>query len=306
MSFSYRLTLLMLSIGVLCAGAPAAGKGGAAKKGKSMEGSATPYALKIKCNDSYVAGFPLLVALEVSNISKNHHTDLPIFDLFLVPGSVEFVLRGGGHEWTWPSRHRPRSDEPGLTEFPPGKAWLAMQDLSELHPDIPPGHYKLSASMMFPGELVEAPAVAFEVSAPTNEDRAIATRLLATNSKNKRSWLELVTRNPSAWSAQGLSAAAHATLDYYLYLQEVESSGQPLASRRPNETDRFAHGALEAEAAVLRLELLYAAGRPEAPGIEAAVLERWPGLAWRVEKIRAGAGLLNGLHAYPHRKPDGK
>ena len=306
MSFPHRSTLLVLSIAVLCTAASAAGKGGDAKKGKSMEESTTHYALKITSNHSYVAGFPLLVAVEIRNVSVNCYDMFPVFDIFRVPGPMEFVLRGGGHEWTWPSAQRPDSDDPGITEFPPGKAWLAMQDLSERHPDIPPGHYQLSASMMFPGEFVEAPAVAFEVRAPTKEDRAIATKLLSTNSDNKRSWLELVTENPSAWSAQGLSAAAHATLDYYLYLQEVESSGRPLASRRPNETDRFAHGALEAEAAVLRLELLYAAGRPEAPGIEAVVLERWPGLAWRVEKIRAGRGLLNRLHSYPHRTPNGK
>jgi hypothetical protein len=304
MRLVHRGTLIALATAFLWVAAPAAGKGGSAKKAKSMGESTTFYSLKLICNASYLAGFPLLVAAEVRNVSATHYDNIPVFDLFSVPGPVAFALRGEGREWTWPVRRWPRSDEPGLTEFGPGKAWLALQELSELHPDIPPGHYQLTASIMFPGELVEAAPVAFEVRAASKEDLKIAARLRADNVERKHSWLELVRRNPTVVSGEGLSATAQAQVDYYLYLHHVALSVQPLASLRPDETDRFAHGSLEAEAAVLRLEILHAAGRPEAAGVEAAVLERWPGLVWRVGKIRTGGGTLAWLrasHASPRR-----
>ena len=46
---------------------------------------------------------------------------------------------------------------------------------------------------------------------------------------------------------------------------------------------------------MLRLEILAAAKRPEAAGITRAVLERWPGLGWRVEEIESGRGFLPDL-----------
>jgi len=55
---------------------------------------------------------------------------------------------------------------------------------------------------------------------------------------------------------------------------------------------QFGKGVLEGEAALLRLEILHAASRPEAAGVEAAILERWPGFTWWVEQIRNGHGPL--------------
>ncbi len=46
-----------------------------------------------------------------------------------------------------------------------------------------------------------------------------------------------------------------------------------------------------------RLEIVRAAGKPEADGVEAAVLERWPALAWWVEQIKEHAGPLARLRA---------
>jgi hypothetical protein len=63
----------------------------------------------------------------------------------------------------------------------------------------------------------------------------------------------------------------------------------------PETPWQFGKGILEGQAALFRLEILYAAGRPEAPGVEMAIVERWPGLAWWIAQIRNGRGPLTNL-----------
>lgn len=92
-----------------------------------------------------------------------------------------------------------------------------------------------------------------------------------------------------------LSATARAHLAYYLYLHRVAYGPLGVAALDPEEPWKFAHGVLESEAALVRLEILRAAHKPEAEGVEKAVLERWPGLAWRVEEIHNNQGMLTVL-----------
>lgn len=271
------------------------------QKGKIMNDTKDPYTLTLICDRTHLAGFPLLVAVELRNVS-NTFTTLPFFDLFTVPSPVSFVARGGGHEWTWEEMSRPierRSDDGLLgVSFGPGKVWFALQDLSEVHPDIPPGHYDLSAEVRFSGTLVRSALMPIEILAPSKEDRAIATRLRATNDNKgsswhaASSWQAFVLDNWSTPDIHELSPAGRAGLAYYLYLHRAAYGPLSIAALDPEEPWKWGHGVLEAEAAVVRLEILHAAKKPEAVGIEAAILERWPGLAWRVEKIHKKEGFL--------------
>jgi hypothetical protein len=114
-----------------------------------------------------------------------------------------------------------------------------------------------------------------------------------------------VRENWSTPDLTGLSPAARTDvahhLAYYLYLHRAAYGPTPVAALDPQEPSRFAHGVLEGEAALLRLEILKAAGKPEAEGIEKAILERWPGLSWRVEEIQRGGAPHGASHLLGRR-----
>jgi len=102
-----------------------------------MDAQPGPITLTVSCDDEYLAGFPMLVAVELRNVATNLFQPFEPFEFFNGPGPVEFVLRGGGREWTWPRKSRSMEGEPNWVDFGPGKAFLALQDLSELHPEAP-------------------------------------------------------------------------------------------------------------------------------------------------------------------------
>jgi hypothetical protein len=290
---AFRCTVAVAVVAAACAHAN--GARSARQKGKTMHESESPITLTVAAEPHYLAGFPLLVAVELRNVSPGVHRLLPYFGLFTVPGPVSFKLEGGGHEWTWKEKAPGMEGGPEGVDFGPGKAWWTLQDLGELHPDLPPGHYQLSATVLFPGHAATAAPVPIEIQAASAEDRAIATRLRATNDAGKPSWQAFARENWSTPELDGLSPGARQALAYYLYLHRAAYGPRAIAALDPQEPWQLGHGVLEAEAGVLRLEILRAAGKPEAAGIEAAVLERWPGLAWRVEEIQEGGGLLTRL-----------
>ena len=259
-----------------------------------------PVRLALTCDKTYLAGFPLLVAVDLHKVDNSFEL-FPFFNLFTVPGPIAFKLRGEGREWTWATmsgRSHRTDDEPEGMEFGPGKRWYTLQDLSELHPDIPPGKYELSAEAVFMGYTARSEAARIEILADSKEDRAIASKLRATKDDKDSSfhaaspWQAFVEDNWSTPVTHGLSPAGRAQLAYYLYLHWAAYGPQPIAELDPEAPRKWGHGVLEAEAAVVRLEILHAGKKPEAAGVEAALLERWPGLAWRVENIHRNEGFL--------------
>lgn len=260
-----------------------------------MDANPGPITLTVSCDHEYLAGFPMLVAVELRNVATNLFQPFEPFEFFNGPGPVEFILRGGAREWTWPRRSRSMEGEPNWVEFGPGKAFLALQDLSELHPDIPPGHYELFARARFGGGVAPSATASCQIRAPSEKDRAAATKLRASNKNKEPSWRAFARQNWSTPDTTSLSASARVHLAYYLYLHRVTYGPVSIAALDPEEPWKFAHGVLESEAALVRLEILRAAHKPEADGVERAVLERWPGLAWRVEELHVNQGLLTVL-----------
>lgn len=268
---------------------------GRAKKGKAMGEKPHSFTLKITCDRTYLAGFPILVEVEVRNVDPHLITGIPYFDMFTVPGPVRFALSGGDRQWTWEPKIRRSESGPDGIDFGPGQVWTALQDLSELHPDIPPGHYQLAASMSFPGELVEAKVVPLHIAPASKEDKASVAKLRARIESETPSWSAFVRHNWSTPSAAGLSAAAHSRLAFHLFLHRAAYGPKAVGALDPEIPWQFGKGVLEGQAALSRLEILYAAGRPEASGVEMATKERWPGLAWWIAQIRSGHGPLTSL-----------
>ena len=282
----------VLTVACLASATHAAAKRDGLKKADTTDEIEHNFTLRLYAEKSYFTGFPFVVAVEVRNVSPTLHDLLPYFDLLTDPGSAEFELRGEGRELTWRARTDVLDDEPVGMEFGPGQAWFALQDLSNQHPDIPPGHYQLTASITFPGEHIKSAPARVEVVAPSKTDHAIATRLRSTNRDNVPSWRAFIASNWSTPDTHGLSADGLRRLGLYLYLHKVACGPRPVSALDPEEPWKFGHGLLESEAALYRLEILRAAKKPQEEGIAAAILERWPARARSVEKIRRDLGFL--------------
>ena len=265
------------------------------RKERAMSDKPGPITLTVTCQHDYLAGFPFLVSVELRNVSANVFELLPPYTLFNPGGPITLTLRGAGREWTWPAKPRRMEGEPGGIEFRPGSAWLALQDLSELHPDIPAGHYELTATAIFSGDVARSATVAFQIRPASHHDHEIAAKLRAANAAKVSSWRAFVQDNWTTPDTTGLSADARAQLAYYLFLHRAAYGPTAVPALDPGAVEKLGRGILEPEAAVLRLEILAAAKRPEAAGITRAVLERWPGLGWRVDEIHSGRGFLTDL-----------
>lgn len=255
-----------------------------------------PLALSVECFPDYASGLPMLVAVEVRNTSSNQtYLNFREFDLFSGPGPVTYTLRGGMREWTWPARP-PRQENPPGIPFAPGQAWRALYDLSELHVGIAPGDYQLTASIEVGGDRANADPVPLKIHAAVPKDVEIAWRLRGAG--DDRSWRSFVRDSWSTPEIGGLSEEAHSRLAYYLYLHRVAYGPRPLADLDPDEPRGFGQGPLESEAEVLQVEILQAAQQSNAEAEEAAVVQRWPGVAWRMERIHRGLGLLTLLRTF--------
>jgi len=259
-----------------------------------MDDPTPAYQLSLACEGSYDAGLPFLVAVELANVSPNQVDLLPFFDLFTSPCPVSFVLRGDGREWSWTGKFPRRDDEPTGLSFGPGSRWPALVDLSERHPELPPGQYSLAAEVLFSGTLARSEPSLVEIRELPESDREPVARLRSPQGEAS-SWRAFLTSNWGTPDTNGLSEQARRGLALHTYLHQVAYGPLPIAALDPAGPHRFAHGILESWTTLLRLEILLAAGRPEAEGIELALLERWPALAWWVAQVHAGSGVLRRL-----------
>jgi len=256
-----------------------------------MDETTPAYQLSLACEPSYGSGLPFLVSIELANVSRNEIELLPFFDLFTFPSPVSFVLRGDGREWNWPGRFPRRDDEPTGVELRPGASWPALVDLSENHPDLPPGHYALEAEILFSGTLARTAPCPVEIRDLSPSDHEHLARLRLAHG-GVSSWRAFLTDNWRTPDPSALSDLARSGLAFHTYLHHVAYGPTPIGALDPTGPNRFARGILESWATLMRLEILLAAGRPEAEGIELALLERWPGFSWWVTQVHAGAGIL--------------
>ncbi len=271
--------------------------------------------LRLEVFPEYRVGFPTIVAVTCYNPTPYRtYYHLPSMDLWTAPGPVAFTLVAeDGRRIDIPAVAS-REDDGFLGRFTlaPGASRRMLVDISNRTCRVSPGRYKLEARYrLFKGSATAQP-VSITLVEPDEQDAAIAARLRVQNDLQESSWGHFIlynwrtiyTRPPVPWDeivslravdASALSEAGREALALHLFLHRAVYGPRGVAALNPRVTETFARGPLEGEAALLRLEILTARNDPAAPVERAAILERFPELAWRVEEIETGCGRLADL-----------
>jgi len=268
--------------------------------------------IRVEVFSEYLIGFPYVISIVCYNPSdKAEFYNLPEVNLLSAPGPVAFTLiDADGNRLELPAASTKTGEGPsvGFT-LSPGASRRMLFDLSNLNVQPDPREYTLEASYTWQHGSSEAPPETVTFIDPSSEDSTIAAILRSHTDSEKAlwshflryNWRTIYTRRAApkkevakerAVDASGLSEKGRQALAFYLFLHRSTYGPGSVAELRPSQTDAFAEGPLEAEAAVLRYEILVARDDPSTSAERKKILEQFPGLEWRVEKVDNGNGRL--------------
>lgn len=265
-----------------------------------MGEQSTELSLRLQMASHYVLGLPFFVELTLSNETEgSEYYDLLSCDPLAPPFPVEFTFTAGDADVTLPAKSS-TAGEAGRRGFDlvPGEARTFVVDLSELEPNLAPGAWQCQGRWVMRHERPRSAPVSVVVVAADSADLALLGRLRVGGGAQFPSWANFIKSRVAleAESAlQGLSEQASRALVPYLILHEVVHGPEPLATFPPELLSQYREGPWASEAAVLSHELQWARHAPDLPQREDDLLRHWPGLSFRVERIKAGAGRLTML-----------
>jgi hypothetical protein len=265
--------------------------------------------------DEYLEGFPMIFAVTVYN-STEHVTyyGLPPFGLLSMSPPLQIVLRKeDGTEYVYEERSVEQDKIPGQGfKLEPGDRRRVLFDLGNLPPQLEAGSYRMKVRLISERRRSAAEPAPVQVREPDPADSSTAALLRTINDEDEPGWAVFIrynwhtiyTRRPApkkevaegrAVDASGLSEEGREALALHLFLHRATYGPGEVAELDPGDTEAFARGPLEGEAAVLRYEILVARDDPAAEKKRKEILEQFPGLQWRVEAIENGNGWLRRL-----------
>jgi len=260
--------------------------------------------LEIEAPAVGVIGAPIMVAVTVTNPTPQRtYYALPPIEWFAVPPPVEFVLTGPGVDAEpveLPVRLVDVHEGPprGMA-LRPGQSHRALLDLSELHPPLHAGRWRLGARYRArPLPPVAAAEVEVEVVEPTTASAKALAALRRRHDGREPSWNAVLLTNFREIEDDelvDLDPPSRAAIALHLWLHRAVYGPTPVVALDPSTLTSFATGPLEGEAAALSHEILAARSDPGAVALAAAIVARWPGLEWRIEDDLAGRGLVRTL-----------
>lgn len=247
----------------------------------------TELTLRVVAPATATAGLPLFVEVTLANDTEaSDYYGLMPCDPWSPPFPVEFTFSGEGGDVRLPARSGAST---GATragfDLSPADARTFVLDLSLLRTEVPPGVWRLAARWVMRHEQPRSPDVTITVNDADAPDQPLL----------QRSWAELVLdRNAVEDEAlRRLSEPARRALLPYLILHEAVHGPQPLSQFSSDVlSSAYLPPTWASEAGVLTYELLSARAAPDVAARRAALLVRWPGVAFRLEEIDRGAGLL--------------
>lgn len=261
--------------------------------------------LRVEAPAVVVIGAPIWLSVTVANPRPERtYGTLPPVERFAVPPPVELVLTElaapDGNAVALPVKRAEVGEGPprgmGLR---PGEARAALYDLSELHPPLRPGRWRLGARYHAPPlPPSPAPPVELHAIAPSEASARALAALRSRGGGLEPSWGALLLDHPFTIEDEALAdldAESRAAVAMHLWLHRAIHGPTPVAALDPAGPASFGAGVLEGEAAVLTHELLAARHDPGAAALAATIVARWPGLRWRIEDDLAGHGLVQTL-----------
>jgi len=262
-------------------------------------------AIAVKAEAQYVLGYPILVAVILHNDSTDtDFLNLPELGLLVPIDSLAAVIQSVdgissvrlGPSFTFRDRDLFR------TELMAGEAKRMVIDLSEFGQTLSPGKYQLSLSI-FDGPNVSRSSspVSVEFIEPSIAERTEAGRLrrlgLRASVVDSDSWKPFLTSNWNTVSLeQTLSEKSAHQLALHLCLHRAAYGPVPLERLTSDVLRELQGPVLSAEAVLLEYEILIARGsKTEIEATRSRLLQTWPDLKTRLQRIDNGEGLLTTL-----------
>jgi hypothetical protein len=262
---------------------------------------ATELTLRLRMAPQYVLGPPCFVELTLGNETEGaEYYDLLHCNPLSPPFPVELTFVAGETSVALPAKFS-AADEASQRGFrlAPGQARTFVVDFSELEPRLAPGDWQCQGRWLMPYEEPRSAPIAVRLAAAPPEDLAILRRLRHAGGARSPGWANLIKSREvleQESALEGLSEQASRALVPYLILHQMVHGPDSLAQFPPDVlSEPQREGPWASEAAVLAYELQWARRASDLPQRERELLQRWPGVAFRVEEIKQGAGLLTRL-----------
>jgi hypothetical protein len=245
-------------------------------------------------------GLPFFVEVTLANQTEAaEYYDLMPCDPLSPPFPIEFTFTMGTDRVVLPARSSasPAARSRGF-DLSPGEARTFVVDLSELEPALPDGAWQCQARWVMRHESPRSAPAPITLTSVAAAERPLLARLRSSGGAQSPSWSNFIEA-PDALeqgdTLQGLSEEARRALVPYLILHQAIHGPEALAVFPPDFLAQYIQGPWASEASVLAYELLWSRRAPDLPQQRAGLLQRWPGLGFRVAEIEAGAGLLTRL-----------
>ena len=248
-------------------------------------------AIVVEAERQYLMGLPILVAVTFDNPpGGDQFFDLPELDMFFSHGPVGVQLTpvAGGNSIGFPPPY-PREGIGGMT-MGPGEQRRMLLDLSNFGLTIPPGRYWLALTLKVARYTRDSAPVEIEFVQPSPTDVAEAERLrrMADVPTDTGAWAPFVLKNWNTVAVSpGLSVQARRQLALHLFVHEAIYGPVPVSQLSLASLRQIAPPILQGEVSALEWEVRAAANPRAALDIRAL-----PGLEFRLDRIRRGAGFL--------------
>ena len=264
-----------------------------------MDDRPTELSVRLRAAPECGVGLPFFIEVTLANDTAGaEYYNLATFDPFSPPFPVEVTFIDGDRRVTLPAQSPTRGEARRGFGLSPSESRTFVLDVSELDPALEPGTWQCEAHWVMRHEDPRSPPVPVHITASDPADAPLLSHLRHAGGAREASWANLI-RMPLALETTNtlrrLSEQASRALAPYLILNQAVHGFEPLAAFPPELLAPHDKGPWASEAAVLTHELLWARRAPRLAEQEAQMLARWPGLAFRVREVKAGAGLLTTL-----------
>lgn len=256
----------------------------------------SPPTVVLETMPRYLVGLPMMVSITVRNDTADMlFWRLPFVEWFGNPLDARWIVRTEAGEVLEAgiAETLPADDLGGGFALDPGDACTMLIDLAALLPRIPAGAHMLSAEYPVDTPVMSEP-VALQVDLPTSHDAELV-QAVRTGTSSDGTWGTFFDQDWTWSEVPALAQASEpvrASLALPLFLHRAFYGDVNVGDLELAPLDAFTEGLLEAEAAVLRHEILHASGREMAEQWKEYIAKRWPGLMGRLEQTEQGFGFL--------------